>query len=219
MLFFFVMALAICRMLFAPITEPGNGPILQTRHEVSIAVLTYSFGGFRNELEELRMETIYLHPEYDWHLFIDNRDQMLNMRKRGWIVHYVTPAEDNLLHETVTRLTTNASFHLKESVSRLYSKWYKFGHVPDVLRRYDYLLHLDLSIFGRNDNRYPIPSPSTLQSLLEKYPRAALFLCEHKKRRVVQEEFRETVDRGMEIEAHVFAFEQNMVARFGVDVV
>lgn len=102
------------------------------------------------------------------------------------------------------------------------TKWFKFGHVPAILKgHYDYLLHLDLSAFSDPERRgeYTLPKRAHVAALARVHPASELFLVRHRSRSRVVEEWNKTVALQLERADLACGFARAMRAKFGASVV
>ena len=87
------------------------------------------------------------------------------------------------------------------------TKWFKFGHVPEVLSGYDYIQHMDASFFriatGDRRNAYRLPSLERLGNIFAAHPTHEAFLVTHPVRHRVPQEWAITKRNGMEHAVHV----------------
>lgn len=152
--------------------------------DMAIAVYSYSFGNYRRELDSILRgpsESVSRdhHESYDWFFFTDMASHREKLKKMGFRVVLVPPGGEAAMHTAVEASRTNASHSLTSSTSRLLTKWFKFGHIPSVLRHYDYMIHVDASVFSRNDNLYAIPSAAQTRALVASQRSAVFFAGTH----------------------------------------
>lgn len=86
-----------------------------------IAIYSYNFGNYRNELGII--DNFKYYPEFDYYYFTDNND----IKSDIWNVIYV-PLQPKTEFMDSNRMTT---------------KYYKFKYLHPVLRDYDYIIHID----------------------------------------------------------------------------
>ena len=89
-----------------------------------IAVYSYNFGNFRGELSK-DIDNFNKHDNLDYFLYTDQE----NITSKKWKVIKV-PLQKRTKHMNANRVTT---------------KYYKFKYIPEELKKYDYILHIDCS--------------------------------------------------------------------------
>lgn len=157
-----------------------------------IAVFSYNFGNYRDEVRGL----LPLHNfvpsvnDYDWFFFMDSDSTYVS--SLGWTTCVTTIALNEQVRYVVEHHETELSPSLTETWSLVLTKWFKFGHIPAVLRSFKYIVHADSSTFAQNHNFYAIPNITFLRKVISKSS-AQLFLCAHPRRSRVVDEFHVTV--------------------------
>lgn len=200
------------------------------------AVYTYNFGDPRkksewglarhgNERERITSGQYfteqYSHfPDADWWFFSDSSEGFESMRQQGWHTRLHTNADDIALDAAIRMavLYPNISKALTSSRGLVLTKWYKYGHLPAELKKYDYIVHVDGSTF-QNPPFYHVPTSSHVRNMIGKYPATTLFLTAHARRRFVREEWATTARKKYDKPANLIAFKLAMVDEFGADVV
>jgi len=168
---------------------------LRTRSK-DIVVYSYNFGNYRNELsilKPLKNVTSY-YEDYYWYFFTDHQ---IRAAKEEWTVCRLTGKPDKALESSLRQHTTNLSKPFLQSRGLVLTKWFKFGHVPEVIRGFKYIVHADSSTFGLNLNGYSIPSLKFLRSVISTN-HAPLLLSNHPDRIRVVDEMEETMKVGYE---------------------
>ena len=159
------------------------------------------------------------YASYDWFFFTDMAAKRHGLEQLGFRVELVSASDDTAMQAVVSASQTSASKWLTRSKARLLTKWYKFGHVPAVLRNYSYLVHVDASVYGINQNCYTIPSPEqAVKCLITTFPDVAVFVGNHPYRHSVYEEHQQTLRDHLETQSHVNAFERDIEKQLGATV-
>ena len=123
-----------------------------------LALYAYSFGDYRGEL------SVKYKPWTDfkgWHhryVFTDRPDATQKVAADGWAV--CTVPEDYMppLRADRPRVLPRG-WEL--------TKYFKFGHVADVLKRYDYVLHNDMNFMSRHSTLFhSLPSYGDIDALV-----------------------------------------------------
>ena len=186
--------------------------------DMVIAVYSYSFGNYRRELDSILRgpsESVMDHHEsYDWFFFTDMASHRKKLWKMGFRVVLVPPGGEAAMHTAVEASRTNASHNLTSSRSRLLTKWFKFGHIPSVLRHYDYMIHVDASVYSRNENQYAIPQAAQTRALIASQRGAVFFAGTHPVRHTVSEEMEITGNKTWEVRSHLLTFKHAMEREF-----
>jgi hypothetical protein len=142
---------------FARLAAPSLVGTAARAKDKDIAVFCYSFGNYRNEVEGIERgpsHAVRGYSSYDWYFFTDAPPQhRAKLENLGFRVGVFTPFDERNMLTVVEARRTNLSDYLTSQSSRLKTKWFKFGHVPSVLHRYDYIIHLDASIFSKNRSK------------------------------------------------------------------
>ena len=109
----------------------------------------------------------------------------------------------------------------KMSAGWTLTKYFKFGHIPIVLRSYEYVLHVDSSAFtARNHNNYIVPKLLQLSKFLLRHRDAELIFWKHPARTYAIEEWVRTTHRfRLERIPNIRGFARAMTYRFGCTAV
>ena len=101
-----------------------------------IAVFSYNFGNYRSEVQRLRSlnDTTSVADQYEWFFFMDT--DPTHVSTLGFTACVVTSNLHEKIREIVGLIATNASSPLLRSPGLLLTKWFKFGHIPDVLMQF-----------------------------------------------------------------------------------
>lgn len=189
---------------------PATGPGLR------MALYTYNFGNYREELG--RYDTQFdLHDWIERYVFTDRPSKTKTMRAAGWRVCGVPVTREYIPRASLPTWRPRAV-----SPGWDLTKWFKFGHVPAILKgHYDYLLHLDLSAFSDPERRgeYTLPKRAHVAALARVHPASELFLVRHRSRSRVVEEWNKTVALQLERADLACGFARAMRAKFGASVV
>lgn len=155
-----------------------------------VAVFSYNFGNYRHEVKRLKpiAKAVPNVDEYAWFFFMDS--QPLFLQNHGWTTCVTNARLDNEVRTVVEHHASNLTWALSRSWNLVLTKWFKFGHIPDILKTFEFIVHADSSIFANNHNHYEIPRISTIKS--HATSRTQLMLCAHPDRKFVTQEFHET---------------------------
>ena len=104
------------------INEKFSNQKKHTKTEHKIAVYTYNFGNFRGELNR-DLDNFKKYSELDYYLFTDQD----NIKSNKWTVIKID-LQPRTEHMNANRVT---------------AKYYKWKFVPNELKGYDYLVHID----------------------------------------------------------------------------
>ena len=175
----------------------------EARKRKNIAVYSYNFGNYRNEIMKLLplQNTVFRVDDYDWFFFMDSDPSRVT--SNGWTACVTTPALDDEVREVVHRHASNLTFSLTRTWTLVLTKWFKFGHVPFVLRGYKYIVHADASTFSQNNNHYIVPRLDMMANLISKNSEAQLFMCVHPTRALAVQEFYVTIRTSRESAANI----------------
>lgn len=92
------------------------------QNKLKIAVFCYNFGNFRNELKK-SIDRFNKDERFDYYFYTDQND----ITSEKWKIINV-PIRQRTSHMNANRVT---------------SKYYKWKHIPNELKKYDYILHID----------------------------------------------------------------------------
>ena len=185
----------------------------------SVALFTYNFGDYRREFTHFPDSGGNLATVYSWHrdryMFVDaatfsnHTEKVASLRKDGWIVCAIPDKyiREEAVPSTIIGLHVSAGWDL--------TKYLKFGHVPTVLARYEYVYHLDASIFMRSRPYYRVHEKNELKAFLARRPDVGLILTRHPSRSAATLEWAATLKHNMEQRKHVDKFECAMTRLFG----
>ena len=110
--------------------------------DMSTAVLSYTFGNYRSELDLVaRYKPAF--ADYDWFLFSDSTMSLSTIDafvEHGWFLCGMTARID--IVECARHNEQVLSSGFLKNHGKLLAKYYKFGHIPSVLLRYEWILHV-----------------------------------------------------------------------------
>ena len=192
----------------------------------SVALFTYNFGNYRGEFTRFPNLRGKLSTIYGWHrdryMFIDTAtfskhpEKVTSIRSDGWVVCAIP---DNYIPEKAVPRTTIGR---KVSAGWDLTKYLKFGHVPAVLSSYDYIYHLDASVFKNfhpsgNQSRsyYTVHTRYGLKAFLARRSGVGLVLTHHDVRRFATQEWAKTINRRLDNKSHIDSFKCAMTRLFG----
>lgn len=192
----------------------------------SVALFTYAFDNYREEFTRFPNLRGKLSTIYGWHrdryIFIDaatfskHPEKVTSIRSDGWVVCVIP---DNYIPEMAVPRTTMGR---KMSPGWDLTKYLKFGHVPAVLSSYDYIYHLDASVFKRVDPsrimsrcEYTVHMKDGLKAFLARRSGVGLVLTRHLTRNFAAEEWATTISLGKDNQSHIGRFKCAMTRFFG----
>jgi hypothetical protein len=171
--------------------------------DVRIAVYSHSFGNFRGEADKI--ENASFDEGFEYFFATDN----MAMTSKNWKFIRGVPDVIKKMNNITMKHTENeilsrwrqwkfplpwplqipAGPPVPLSLPRLASKYFKWKHLPDVLRSFDYVFHVDASsINGYKPRNLTLPTKAELQLLTQIYPNTCLFLLAHPDRNSVYQE-------------------------------
>jgi hypothetical protein len=93
------------------------------QNKLKIAVFCYNFGNFRNELKKKSIDRFNKDDRFDYYFYTDQND----ITSEKWKIINV-PLRQRTPHMNANRVT---------------AKYYKWKIIPDEIKKYDYILHID----------------------------------------------------------------------------
>mmetsp|Transcript_27768 Transcript_27768/g.86191 ORF Transcript_27768/g.86191 Transcript_27768/m.86191 type:complete len:412 (+) Transcript_27768:237-1472(+) len=178
---------------------------------LKIALFTYNFGNYRKEVKRYMVRNGSLAHEFGWHdkyMFTNRAPQAEHMRLDGWTVCGLPGAAYTYIPRSAfpPQYLTNPVLGApgKRILYWELTKYFKFGHFPAVLRGYDYVYHMDLSVFTRRASgegwgrswEYRLHAFARVEALARANPNVELFATKHYARRNVVDEWRHTASHG-----------------------
>jgi len=125
-----------------------------TKIKPKIAIYSYNFGNFRNELKG-GLDNITFRTDFDYYFYTDQ-----DIKSDKWKVIKV-PLQPRTKHMNANRVT---------------AKYYKFKKLPKELLNYDYVLHVDNSLLRGGMTKF---TPQKIYDLIEKNPNISFFGRKH----------------------------------------
>jgi len=192
---------------------PRWGANATTANGKTLALFAYNFGNFRNEIAAFS----YFRDYKGWtHRYFFTNTQYVKVAAKhvrdGWVVCGVP--DDYIPKDAFPKRRPRST-----PLGWELTKWFKFGHVPEILKAYDYIQHMDSSHIGRpwgaRTSEYGIPSLQRVGQLLRNHPNHDAFFVSHPARQHIPQEWSITVRIRMEQKHLVCAFEKAMRAKFG----
>jgi len=113
-----ILLLIVCIVCFFDISKEQ----FESQYKPKIAVYCYNFGNFRGELNR-DLDNFKKYSELDYYLFTDQD----NIKSNKWNVINVN-LQSRTEHMNANRVT---------------AKYYKWKFIPNELKEYDYLVHID----------------------------------------------------------------------------
>ena len=148
---FFLITLLIIIVVYCLLKNNTKKIQLETNNKFKkIAVFTYNFGNFRDELTTQKIDNFKQFNEFDYYLYTDQ-----NIKSDKWNVIKV-PLRPRTPHMNANRVT---------------SKYYKWKIIPKELKNYDYILHIDCAKINWLNNI----TPKNMYDIINKYPNVIFF--------------------------------------------